>query len=57
MYVMCKFSCIDDGNTILLDEEVTMMTVILMNVEFVELMRENYSRTIVKQPWKMTIVD
>ena len=53
----CANLVVDEGNTILLDEEVTMMTVLRMNVEFMEFMRENYGQSVVKQPWKMTIVD
>jgi len=40
-----------------LDEEVTMLVVLRINVDFMEFMREHYGNKIVKQPWKMTIVD
>ena len=50
MHVLCKFS-------ILLDEEVAILVVLRMNVDFMEFMREYYGNKIVKQQWKMTIVD
>jgi hypothetical protein len=53
----CANLVVTDGNTILHDEEVKMMVVLRMNVDFMEFMRDNYAHLIGKQPWKMTLVD
>jgi hypothetical protein len=53
----CANLIVTDGNTILLDEEVMMLVVLRMNVDFMEFMRDHYAHLIVKQPWKMTIVE
>jgi hypothetical protein len=53
----CANLDVTEGNTILLDEEVTMLVVLRMNVDFMEFMREHCGSKIVKQQWKMTIVD
>jgi len=46
-----------DGNTLLLDEEDTMLVILCMNVHFMEFMREHYAHVVANQPWKMTIVE
>ena len=53
----CANLVVNYGNTILLDEEVTILVVLRMNVEFMEFMRASYGNLIAQQPWKMTIVD
>ena len=50
----CANLFVTDGNTISLDDLVTMLVVLCMNVKFT---RVHYANLIVKQPWKMTIVD
>jgi len=46
----CANLVVTDGNSLLLDEEVTMLVVLRMNVDFMEFMREHYGNKIVKQP-------
>ncbi len=54
----CANLFVTDGNTLLLDEEVSMLVELRMNVEFMEFnMRQHYAHLIVKQPWKITIVE
>ncbi len=53
----CANLIVIDGNTLLVDEEVTMLVVLCINVEFMKVMRAHYGNLIAQQPWKMTIVD
>ena len=53
----CANLVVTDGNTLLLDDEVSMLVELRMNVDFVEFMRQHYAHLIVKQLWKMTIVE
>ena len=46
-----------DKNTLLLDEEVGMLVDLRINLDFMEFMRQHYAHLIVKQPWKMIIVE
>jgi len=52
----CANLVVTDGNALLLDEEVSMLVELRMNVDLMEFMRQHYAHLIVKQPWKMTIV-
>jgi hypothetical protein len=47
----------NDGNTLLLDEELKMLVIMRMNAHFIEFMRDHYARVVANQPWKMRIVD
>ena len=53
----CANLIITEGNTLMHDDEVMMLVILRMNVDFMEFMRENYSHLIGRQPWKMTIVE
>ena len=49
-----------DGNSLLGDEEVEMLTILRMNREFIEFMRENYAEellSLTKQHFGITVVD
>ena len=53
----CANLVVTDGNPILLDDEVMMLVVLRMNVDFMEFMRDHYAHLIGKQPLNMTIVE
>ena len=54
----CANLVVTDGNTLLLDEEVTMLVILRMNVKFMEFMRANYGSLVaVKQRFNTTVVD
>ena len=53
----CANMVVTDGNTLLDDDEVTMLVILRMNANFMEFMREHYGHVVSNQPWKMTVVD
>ncbi len=53
----CANMVVTEGNTLLLDDEVRMLVILRMNVDFMEFMREHYGHVVGNQPWKMTVVD
>ncbi len=48
---------LNDGNTLLSDDEAKMLVILRINVHFMEFMRDHCGHVVANQPWRLTIVE